>query len=172
MTKQEKFLLLVVFLVAGVGATIYVSNQKESEAVVSQVQSGALNLEGGVVNTAPVGGVSTQGGTTQTGGSGTVTTGNTSTVSRKDVVVTYGVPNGETETLSVFVTTNGGVISDITFAMTPTNPTSAQYFNGFKNSFPKSQIVGKTLNDISLSRVGGASLTTNAFNKAIGELRG
>jgi hypothetical protein len=35
----------------------------------------------------------------------------------------------------------------------------------------KTEVVGKKLGDIALSRVGGASLTTNAFNKALAEVK-
>jgi hypothetical protein len=35
----------------------------------------------------------------------------------------------------------------------------------------RSQVIGKSLDQVSLSRVGGASLTTNAFNEALVEIK-
>lgn len=175
MTKQEKFLLLVVLVVSGVGATLYVQNTKSTNSLKEQVQVGVQNTSG-------VNPVTTQNETSvtdspapqnPTGGAqtntGSVTTNTSST---RQATVGYSVPNGDTENLAVTVTLTNGTISDISFSMTPTNKESSEYYNKFKNSFPKSQIIGKTLSGVSLSRVGGASLTTNAFNKAISELRG
>lgn len=42
--------------------------------------------------------------------------------------------------------------------------------SGFDGAY-KSEVIGKTLNEISLSRVGGASLTSDAFNEAVAEIR-
>lgn len=184
MTKQEKFLLLVVLVVSGVGATLYVQNTKSTNALKEQVQVGVQNTSGvsditGQISTGttvtPTN--TTTGGTQGTTNSnsntntntniGTVTTNTSST---KKTNVNYLVPEGDTENLSVTVTITNGIISDISFSMTPTNKESSEYYNKFKNSFPKSQVVGKTVSGVSLSRVGGASLTTNAFNKAISQL--
>jgi type VI protein secretion system component Hcp len=180
MTNQEKFLLLVVLIVSGVGATLYVQNAKKSEALKGQVQVGVQNSD--YIQTSNTGTVTTGTGQTQTttgtinSGSNTSTTNTgsetTTTNTTKQVTASYVVPDGDTENLSITVLLTNGTISDISFSMNPTNNESREYFNKFKNSFPKSQVVGKTLNNVSLSRVGGASLTTNAFNKAIAGLRG
>lgn len=182
MTKQEKFLLLVVLVVSGVGATLYVQNTKSTNALKEQVQVGVQNTSGvsdvaGQINTGTTvtptntttGGTQGTTNTNTNTNAGTVTTNTSST---RQATVGYAVPNGDIENLAVTVTLTNGIISDISFSMTPTNKESSEYYNKFKNSFPKSQVVGKTISGVSLSRVGGASLTTNAFNKAIGELRG
>ena len=178
MTKQEKFLLLVVLVVSGVGATLYVQNSKKTSALKEQVQvqvqsTSGVNAVTGQINTGTTitptdTTTGTAQGTTNTN-TGTVTTNTSST---RQATVGYSVPNGDTENLSITVTLTNGTISDISFSMTPTNKESSEYYNKFKNSFPKSQVVGKTIGSVSISRVGGASLTTNAFNRAIGELRG
>jgi hypothetical protein len=182
MTNQEKFLLLVVLIVSGVGATLYVQNTKKSEALKGQVQVSVQNSD--YIPTSNTGTITTGTGQTQTttgtanSGSNTSTTNtgsqttDTTTNTTKQATVSYNVPDGDTENLSITVLLANGKITDISFAMNPTNGESAQYYNKFKNSFPKSQIIGKTLDGVSLSRVGGASLTTNAFNRAISQLRG
>ena len=48
--------------------------------------------------------------------------------------------------------------------------TSSQYQNSFSQNY-QSEVVGKKLDSISLSRVGGASLTTGAFNKAFVQVK-
>ena len=48
--------------------------------------------------------------------------------------------------------------------------TSAQYQSKFTQAY-QTQVIGKKLDTITLSRVGGASLTTGAFNKAIAEVK-
>ncbi len=48
--------------------------------------------------------------------------------------------------------------------------TSTQYQNKFSQNY-QSEVVGKKLDSISLTRVGGASLTTGAFNKALVQVK-
>lgn len=74
MTKQEKFLLLVVLVVSGVGATLYVQNNKEVTAAKEQVQQ----VE--VQNVAPVTNVTEAGAPAeQTTAATNTTTGSTAT---------------------------------------------------------------------------------------------
>lgn len=56
--------------------------------------------------------------------------------------VTYGGPNGTTE-----------------------NPNQASFDEAFR-----AEVVGQPIDEIELSRVGGASLTSNAFNEALGNI--
>lgn len=48
--------------------------------------------------------------------------------------------------------------------------TSAQYQSSFSQNY-QSEVVGKKLDSISLTRVGGASLTTGAFNNALVQVK-
>lgn len=48
--------------------------------------------------------------------------------------------------------------------------TSSQYQSSFSQNY-QSEVVGKKLDSISLTRVGGASLTTGAFNKALVQVK-
>ena len=48
--------------------------------------------------------------------------------------------------------------------------TSSQYQSRFSQNY-QSEVVGKKLDSISLTRVGGASLTTGAFNKALVQVK-
>ena len=48
--------------------------------------------------------------------------------------------------------------------------TSSFYQNDFADMY-KSEVVGKKVNDISLDRVGGSSLTSNGFNDALDQIK-
>ena len=84
--------------------------------------------------------------------------------------VSYTTPEGHSETLSVVVTLQNGVISDISFSEVPANKESKEYYNKFSSKFSKSILIGKTLSEASIQRTGGASLTTAAFNAALKKL--
>lgn len=161
MTKEQKILLLFVLIIAGAGATYYFTQEKTP----TTVETTQTQTTGTQTNT-----------TGQTEVTGTVTTGTNVTVEATAKTVTdkvsYQAPENHTEGLTVNATLDAsGKITDVTFAFdTPSNPESRQYQNKFTNSFKASTLVGTKLGDVKLSRVGGASLATAAFNKALAEL--
>lgn len=64
-----------------------------------------------------------------------------------------------------------GTIVDAASTVTSTNPTSQMRQTAFSEAFPQA-VIGKKLSDLeNLDRVGGSSLTTGAFNKALPELK-
>lgn len=78
--------------------------------------------------------------------------------------VNYEVPEkNQTLTLSLTLQNNIVINSVVTQSM---HGKSREYQEDFEKSY-KVKIIGKNINDINLSRIGGASLTTNAFNQAI-----
>jgi hypothetical protein len=68
--------------------------------------------------------------------------------------------------MSLTVTVNGSTVTAVSLNQSKSGGTSKNYQSNFENSY-KSLVLGKNIKSISLSRVGGASLTTNAFNQAI-----
>jgi hypothetical protein len=167
MTKEQKILLLFVLIIAGTGATYYFTQSNQIQAVAqtqSQTQTSVPDTTGGtqVTGTVTTGGV-------QTTGTVGVTTGTAKKLTDK---VSYDVPEGHTEALTVNVTLDAsGKITDVTFAFdAATNHDSGQYQNKFTSSFKASTLVGTKLGDVKLSRVGGASLATAAFNHALSDL--
>ena len=144
MTKEQKFLLLVVLIVAGAGSVIYVQNEKkEGEVLSSKVALKAGKTTGEIL----------------------------STTKTLETAVTYSVPENHTETLKVIVALKDGVITDISFSENPSNKESREYYTNFSKNFSRGQFIGKTLENVSLSRVGGASLTTRAFNAGIADIK-
>lgn len=92
------------------------------------------------------------------------TTGGTSFTT----TTTYLTPARTEHAVGVTLTLAGGVVSDA--AVTFDNRPLGQYSNDNQARFAdayKAQVIGKPLDTISLSRVGGASLTSRAFNEAV-----
>ncbi|MCA9354311.1 MAG: hypothetical protein KC877_02200 [Candidatus Kaiserbacteria bacterium] len=79
--------------------------------------------------------------------------------------VTYLTPANNEYLLDVSLTTENGVITDanIVYSQGAEKDPNAQRFEGAY----KEEIIGKKIDELDLSRVGGASLTTGAFNGAV-----
>jgi len=108
--------------------------------------------------------------------SSTVTgTSAVSDVSSSDVKVyqgtgDYRAPSGQ-EAYLVKISTNKGVVTDVSAVTDTQNDNSLEYQSLFLEGV-KSNIIGKSLKDLkALDRVNGASLTTNGFNKALAEIQ-
>jgi hypothetical protein len=174
MSKEQKILLLFVILASGIGATVYVTQKKAVET--SPADNSALPQTTTTTETTPkaVGTAPQQNTPVTTQPEGSVSQQPVSQViaqpQKLSTSVTYPVPEEHTNTLSVTVVLSKGIITDVTFSENPTNGESREYYEKFTRSFNKSAVVGKTLKDVSLSRVGGASLTTKAFNDALSDL--
>lgn len=77
----------------------------------------------------------------------------------------YSTPGGR-ESVTVTVTLKNNIVTDVNATGSATRGDSAEYQSAFLSGY-KSQVVGKPINSISLSRVAGSSLTSDGFNKAI-----
>lgn len=83
--------------------------------------------------------------------------------------ISYSVPENGQNSISVKVTITSGKISDIEDSISYDSRESREYNDSFDSSI-KGEVVGKKLDQISLSGVGGASLTTEAFMQALSEI--
>ena len=81
----------------------------------------------------------------------------------------YATPES-VETISVTVTLAGDVITQVQVSGNPTKSESKQYQSQFIGGI-SSEVVGKKIEDIAVSRVAGSSLTSGGFNKAIEEIK-
>jgi hypothetical protein len=87
--------------------------------------------------------------------------------------VFYDTPSGSPETIHVSLALKNGLISDVGVTYdAPVSQTSLRFLKSFTSALDKSSLSGKKISDVSLSRVGGASLTTNAFMKALAHIDG
>ena len=84
--------------------------------------------------------------------------------------VRYEVPFEYTELVNLEVTVAEGVITDSVVEFEVTNPASESYVRSFDNYY-KDKVVGQSLAEVSLARVGGASLTNAAFDAALEKIK-
>lgn len=80
----------------------------------------------------------------------------------------YQTPGGM-ESINVSVTLSGGTITDAKVGLNATSGEAEEYQSKFASGF-KSQVVGKKINEVSLTRVAGSSLTPKGFNSAIADI--
>ena len=81
----------------------------------------------------------------------------------------YSNPGGQS-TVKVDLTINDGTISDVTVTPEAENGTSKQYQEKFAGGVAD-EVVGKSLDDIKVSKVAGSSLTSEGFNQAIEQIK-
>lgn len=82
---------------------------------------------------------------------------------------TYLSPGGN-ESISISITLSNGNVTDTSATARATSGASRSYLSDFIYSY-KSLIVGKNISSIRLSRVSGASLTTQGFNDALDQIK-
>ncbi len=102
---------------------------------------------------------------------GTEPTSSVYTNGSYDINTSYLAPNRANHTVAVSFTLTNDVVTaaNISFGGDEV-ATSKGYQNKFVAAY-ESQVIGKKLDNISLSRVGGASLTSNAFNDAVAKVK-
>jgi uncharacterized protein with FMN-binding domain len=81
----------------------------------------------------------------------------------------YVSPNG-TETVGVELTLSGGTVSDVSITQHPSNPNTRKFQGEFAGGI-KAQIVGRKLDELSVSKVAGSSLTSGGFNEAVEKIK-
>lgn len=78
---------------------------------------------------------------------------------------TYLTPARIEHTVGVNLTVADGIVTDATVTYNGGEPETPQQGN-FEDAY-RSEVIGQRLEDLELSRVGGASLTSRAFNDAV-----
>ncbi len=98
--------------------------------------------------------------------------GSTTTSGYKDgtysATSSYYVPHSS-ETIRVTATVKDGVVTSSSITNSEGDGVSASYQQGFASIY-KSYVVGKKINGLSLSRIAGASDTTQGFNDALAQI--
>lgn len=139
--------------------------------IVLLVAAGAVTVaisQGGKTSTQTTQGDTAQTQTADTSASGT----NNATASSgnyKDgtysATGTYQTPGGS-ESIKVTVTLASGVVTSADVTQNASGGEAEEYQSKFVSGY-KSQVVGKKISEISLSRVAGSSLTPIGFNAAL-----
>jgi hypothetical protein len=86
-----------------------------------------------------------------------------------ETTIAYSVPNNHEETMRISITLKDNVVTATEISYVPSNGTSERYLNRF-NEWHAAEVVGQPIDEIKLSRLGGASLTTVAFNNALADI--
>lgn len=81
----------------------------------------------------------------------------------------YFTPNRTEHEMLVTLTLDDTVVVDANVFYDNSVASTPQH-TAFDNAY-KSEVIGQNINTLELSRVGGASLTSNAFNEAVAEVR-
>lgn len=81
----------------------------------------------------------------------------------------YVSPGGPRE-IDVTIVIKNGVVEDSTFVGKATDPTSKRFQGEFAQGY-KSQVIGKPIAELSLTKVAGSSLTPKGFNDALEKIK-
>lgn len=84
--------------------------------------------------------------------------------------VRYEVPYGYIEPMSLEVTVEGGVITESVVDFEIVNPVSGDYVRSFERYY-KDKVIGQPITEVSLARLGGATLTNVAFDAALEKIK-
>jgi uncharacterized protein with FMN-binding domain len=78
---------------------------------------------------------------------------------------TYVSPNG-TETVGVELTLASGTVTAVNITQHPSNPNTRKFQGEFAGGIA-AQVVGKSIDELKVSKVAGSSLTSGGFNQAV-----
>jgi len=78
----------------------------------------------------------------------------------------YFTPRRTEHTMDVTLTLEGDIVTDVSILWDGSAAPKTPSHSGFDAAF-EAEVIGQPLNEIFLSRVGGASLTSEAFNEAV-----
>lgn len=81
----------------------------------------------------------------------------------------YVSPGGPRE-VNVSVVLENGTITDATFVGLATDPTSMRFQGEFADNY-KPMVIGKNIDEVSLTKVAGSSLTSKGFNDALNQIK-
>lgn len=149
-------IVVVVLLVAGAAAVIAVSDQDQNNtATISEERDTAKTQ------------------TPETAGSGENNAATDATGNYKDgtyqATGSYRTPGGN-ESIGVSLTIENGIITDSTVTQNARAGEAREYQGQFVSGY-KSEVIGKRIDEVSLNRVSGSSLTPIGFNNAIQTIR-
>jgi uncharacterized protein with FMN-binding domain len=82
---------------------------------------------------------------------------------------TYVSPNG-TETVGVELTLASGTVTAVNITQHPSNPNTRKFQGEFAGGIA-SQVVGKSIDELNVSKVAGSSLTSGGFNQAVEKIK-
>ncbi|RAX45575.1 hypothetical protein DQ354_08810 [Arthrobacter sp. AQ5-06] len=82
---------------------------------------------------------------------------------------TYVSPNG-TETVGVELTLAAGAVAAVNITQHPSSPNTRKFQGEFAGGIA-AQVVGKSIDELKVSKVAGSSLTSGGFNQALDKIK-
>ena len=138
-----------------------------------------LSLAGTVAGCAPAATPATPAPTSDTtSGASTAPSGTASTLASSGSLYqdgtysadgTYISPNG-TETVGVELTLASGTVTAVNITQHPSNPNTRKFQGEFAGGIA-AQVVGKSIDELNVSKVAGSSLTSGGFNQALDKIK-
>jgi len=170
MKQQDKAFMavggsVVTALALATGIYLFGSN----DSTTAQSSTPATTTSSGATASAPDE-EATSTGTTATTNTTSSTTSSTYKDGTYSATVSYYVPHGATNNLTAKVTVSSNKITAVTVNDNYSDNESAMYIDSFESAI-KSAVIGQDVGSLSLSRVGGATLTTQAFDDALTTIR-
>jgi hypothetical protein len=137
-------------------------------AIATFAGIGLASLLAGCSSTASADPATGSGGSSSGSSSGSATTTSSSKTFKDGQYTeqgTYASPGGQ-ELISVDLTIKSNTVSAVVVKTVKADPTATSYEKLFENGISKA-IVGKKIDSLNVSRVGGSSLTSMGFNDAL-----
>jgi|GEM_PF-828104 uncharacterized protein with FMN-binding domain len=174
MKPQEKTFIIVgtsaILLAAGIGGSYLFfakDNSTASTASTSATSAQATSDDTATTPSTASSGESSS-NTTATGASTTTSSGYKEGTYSADT--SYSVPLGYSNSIGVSVTIKDGVVTAVKTTQNYTDRESGMYIDSFESSL-QNAVVGKSIGSLQLNRIGGATLTTVAFDDALDSIR-
>lgn len=158
-------LILSTVVISGIGISLLQSAQSPSRLSVSSVSSSVTSFSSDMIANSVASTISTV-----SSSSSNSTTNYTYKDGQYTSSITYTVPSRDTGVIKVQLTLANDIITNVSISQTANERSSDEYQSSFANSY-QSYVIGKNINTISLSRIGGASLTTGGFQQALTVIR-
>ena len=155
---------LAVAAVIGIGGFLFFNGTSQKQ-VAATSSSSSSNTSQVATTTTPTATATTPAATTTATATPTASTSSGYKDGTYNATSNYDVPDG-TNSLAVTLTIRGGTITDVKTTSNVSGRQSQRYVDSFNSSI-SSAVVGTPLASASQSRVGGASLTTSAFDDAL-----
>lgn len=159
---------LVILAVTATGAYFFLFKTIDSDSMASTGSTTASSTTASTATSSEASATSTEAEDTTTTSASTVSASGY-TAGTYSATISYSVPHGS-NSIAVDVTVDAsGTITDVSDDHSYSDHESGWYIESFDSEL-SGAVVGQNISSLSLSRLGGASLTTQAFDQALSNI--
>lgn len=170
MKQQDKVFMImgatVITLTATVAGVYLFAKDDTASSLSTPTVTTATMTTTPATTTAPV--TSTSASQSTTTATSTTSSSNVYKDGTYSATATYHVPHGS-NSITAKITVASDKITDVSVTNNYGDQESAMYIDSFVSSL-KSTVVGQSIGSLSVSRIGGATLTTNGFSSALSSI--